>query len=357
MSGRMMTVLLIAPLLCATVPAAKSNRANNAATNVGHATLARVAQAKPDAGSAANVQAYSSAQNFPAISARQTSQPSSQTQMSSRTQVVILGSGAPRPNPDASGPAVAIVVNGAAYLVDCGPGVVRRAAAAERKGIAALKVENIRHVFITHLHSDHTLGYPDLIFTPWDMGRTEPLEAYGPRGLQEMTDHIEAAWKKDIDVRTNGLEHANRKGYKVRVHEIAPGVVYQDANVKVTAFLVAHGSWDQAFGYRFDTADRSVVLSGDTRPTETVVKACHGCDVLLDEAFLESDYAKYSAAWEKYMRSFHTSTVELAKEANEARPGLLVLYHYAGDQHEKRVAEVKEHYSGKVVSARDLDVY
>jgi hypothetical protein len=120
----------------------------------------------------------------------------------SKTQVVILGTGTPQANPDASGPAVTIVVNGTAYLVDCGPGVVRRAAAAQRHGIAALQMQNLKTVFIAHLHSDHTLGYPDLIFSPWVLRRAEPLEAYGPRGLQSMTEHIEKAWEKDIDVRT-----------------------------------------------------------------------------------------------------------------------------------------------------------
>src|SRR5262249_51636762 len=151
----------------------------------------------------------------------------------SHTQVIVLGSGNPSATPDAWGPAVAIVVNDAAYLVDCGPGVVRRAAAAEQKGIAALKAANLRHVFITHLHSDHTLGYPDLIFSSWTLGRTEPLQAYGPRGLASMTEHIEKAWEKDVDIRTNGLEHGNLTGYKVQVHEIEPGIVFKDSNVTV----------------------------------------------------------------------------------------------------------------------------
>src|SRR5690349_5991155 len=164
----------------------------------------------------------------------------SQNPPASHTQVVILGSGNPVANPDAWGPAVAIVVNGAAYLVDCGPGVVRRAAAAEQKGIASLKARSLKYVFITHLHSDHTLGYPDLIFSPWVLGREEPLQAYGPRGLASMTEHIEKAWEKDIDIRTNGLGHGNRTGYKVQVHEVEPGVVFKDNNVSVRAFPVRH---------------------------------------------------------------------------------------------------------------------
>ena len=178
-----------------------------------------------------------------------------------------------------------MVVNDRAYLIDCGPGVVRRAAAAEKNGIAALKAKELKIVFITHLHSDHTLGYPDLIFSPWVLGRKDALEAYGPRGLKSMTSHIEKAWTEDVRVRRQGLEQANAEGYKVNVHEIRPGVVYRDANVTVTAFPVKHGIWKEAYGYIFQTRDRKIVISGDTAPTDEVVKACDGCDVLLHEVF------------------------------------------------------------------------
>jgi len=277
-----------------------------------------------------------------------------------KTQVVILGTGTPTANPDASGPAVVIVVNGTAYLVDCGPGVVRRAAAAERKGIAALKPQNIKTVFITHLHSDHTLGYPDLIFSPWVLGRSEPLQAFGPHGLRSMTEHIEKAWEKDIDVRTRGLEQGNKTGYLVDVHEIEPGVVYRDANVTVKAFLVPHGSWDQAFGYRFETADRSIVLSGDTGPTDAVAKACEGCDVMLNEMYSETSLLARPPDKQKYFHSFHVSTSELAEEVAKGKPGLLILYHqmyWGSTTPEQFLEEFKRKYSGKVVSAHDLDVY
>ena len=278
---------------------------------------------------------------------------------SAHTQVVILGTGNPNSDPDRSGPAVAIVVGDAAYLVDCGPGVVRRAAAAELHGIQALTAKNLKIVFITHLHSDHTLGYPDLIFSPWVLGRSEPLEAYGPRGLRRMTGHIEKAWEKDIHVRTTGLEQANLTGYKVDVHEISPGVVYTDKNVKVTAFLVKHGIWDQAFGYRFDTADRSIVISGDTAPAESVVAACNGCDVLLHELYNPKGEQLREPHWKAYFKSFHTTPEELGEIATRARPRLLVLYHQVFHKlsEEDLVEQVRQHYSGKFVSARDLGVY
>jgi ribonuclease BN (tRNA processing enzyme) len=276
------------------------------------------------------------------------------------TQVVVLGTGTPFADPERSGPAVAIVVNETAYLVDCGPGVVRRAAAAEKNGIKALAAKKLKIVFITHLHSDHTLGYPDLIFSPWVLERAEPLEAYGPRGLKHMTDHIEKAWSEDIRLRLRGLEGANTTGYKVNVHEIAPGVVYRDANVTVTAFPVKHGSWKYAFGYRFDTKDRRIVISGDTAPTNEVVKACDGCDVLVHEVYNpKRKRIVESKQRQAYFKAFHTSPEELGDIATRARPKLLVLYHLGiGETAEADLVEqVKKSYSGKFVAAKDLGVY
>ena len=107
----------------------------------------------------------------------------------SGTQVVLLGTGTPPADPDRSGPATAIVVNGTPYLVDMGAGVVRRAkSAVADRGINALEPTNLRVVFVTHLHSDHVVGYPDLILTPWVLGRRVPLEVYGPPGIKHMTD-------------------------------------------------------------------------------------------------------------------------------------------------------------------------
>jgi ribonuclease BN (tRNA processing enzyme) len=280
----------------------------------------------------------------------------------SRTQVVMLGTGNPSANPDRSGPSVAIVVNDTPYLIDCGPGVVRRASAAFRKGVAGLAVQKLKTLFVTHLHSDHTLGYPDLIFTPWVLGRTDAVEAYGPSGLKAMTDHILAAYSEDIAIRTDGLEHGNRTGYKVNVHEIKPGVVYKDKNVTVKAFLVHHGSWKEAYGYRFETPDKVIVLSGDCAPSESVIENCNGCDILLHEVYTQRGYDESKKEWREYITNFHTSTKELAELATKAKPKLLVLYHqmfFGGekDTEEVLLQEMHNGYSGKVVSAHDLEIY
>jgi ribonuclease Z len=276
-----------------------------------------------------------------------------------KAQIIMLGTGTPQADPDRSGPSIAIVVNGSAYLVDCGPGVVRRAAAAEKAGISALAVSNLKTVFITHLHSDHTLGYPDLILSPWVLGRDHPLEAYGPHGLRRMTGHIEKAWAEDIDIRKRGLEQANATGYKVVVHEIKPGVVYQDGNVKVTAFAVKHGLWKEALGYRFDTADRSIVLSGDTAPTAAVAKACNGCDVLMHEVYNPHGKEMEEEHWREYFRTFHTSPEELGEIARKAHPGLLLVYHQVLEHlpEEDLVEQVRNSYAGKFEFAKDLGVY
>ena len=283
-------------------------------------------------------------------------------EVSPKTQIVILGTGTPSPEPNTMGPSIAIVVRGTAYIVDAGVGLVRRANAANRAGTKGLEMGNLRRVFITHLHTDHTIGLPDLIFTPWIMGRTAPLEVWGPTGTAAMIDHIVQAWSEDNDIRINGLEHGNKTGNKVVSHEIQPGVVYQDANVKVTAFLVKHGSWKQAFGYRFDTPDRSIVLSGDTSPTESVSESCNGCDVLMHEVYSVAGNATRSEAWQKYSRDFHTDSNELADLATKARPKTLILYHqmYFGgpkDTEAGLLGEIRAKYKGEVISARDLAVY
>jgi len=275
------------------------------------------------------------------------------------SQIVLLGTGTPNADPDRSGPSVAIVVNETPYIVDCGPGVVRRAAAAERKGVKGLAVKRLNRLFITHLHSDHTLGYPDLILSPWTLERSDPLEVYGPKGTGRMTEHLLAAYQEDIDTRLNGLEPSNKTGYRVNVHEIGPGIVYRDSNVTVKAFRVSHGSFSEAFGFRFDAPDRSIVISGDTTLSSAVVEACSGCDVLIHEVYSQRGFLTRPREWQKYHSNFHTSTTELAQIAAKARPRLLVLYHqlFWGSTDDDLVREVRQTYNGQVISGKDLDIF
>lgn len=287
-----------------------------------------------------------------------------------KTRVVMLGTGTPLPDPNRAGPSTAIVVDTSAYIIDAGTGIVRRAAAAREKGVQALEPTNLRIAFLTHLHSDHTLGLPDLILTPWTMGRKEPLELYGPPGTRAMVNHILQAFAVDIETRTEGLEQSNKTGYKVNVHEIKAGVVYKDGRVTVTAFPSKHGSM-AAFGYRFRTPDRIIVVTGDTSPTNAIIENCRGCDILIAEAYTKASFDLVSPAWQQYRLAFHTSAQQLGEIASEAKPGLLILSHrgnagcdQAGTEEcrktgseEEMLKEVRLAYPGKVVAGHDLDVY
>lgn len=287
------------------------------------------------------------------------------------TKLVLLGTGTPPADPDRSGPASAVVVNGTPYLVDFGAGVVRRAkAAVAERGIEALDPVKLRVVFLTHMHSDHTVGYPDLILTPWVLGRREPLEVYGPAGIKDMTTHILEAYRVESESRAKQREDGVYTvgtfpaGREVRAHEIKPGLVYQDANVKVTAFATVHTM--ESYAYRFETADRTIVFSGDTNPSAGVLEACQGCDILVHEV-LTHDWLSRRPDFTEYARRYHTTTTQLAELARKAKPKLLVLYHASiawrpvvdsqRSRPEVLLQEMISRYSGHVVVGRDLDVY
>ena len=285
-----------------------------------------------------------------------------------QTRVVLLGTGTPAADPDRAGPATAIVVNDTPYLVDFGPGVIRRAkAAVVERGITALEPINLRVAFVTHLHSDHTVGYPDLIFSPWTLGRRVPIEVYGPTGIKAMTSHLLEAYRVDIETRTNadGNQHDFPDGHKVAAHEIRAGVIYKDTNVTVTAFATKHAM--ESYGYRFETADRSIVISGDTSPTQATIDACRGCDVLIHEVNTLESLAKRDARFQAFAAKYHTSTEQLAELANKAKPRLLLIYHHSiqwrpgmaptASTPDVLRQEMSAKYSGQFVIGRDLDVY
>lgn len=299
-----------------------------------------------------------------------------------RTRVVLLGTGTPVPDPDRSGPATAIVVDDTAYLVDFGPGIVRRAEAAALKSkMPAVEPSNLRVAFVTHLHSDHTAGYSDLIFSGWTAGRAVPLQVYGPSGLAAMSEHILQAYRVDIETRTNPngpMRDAARfpDAWKVNAHEIKAGIVYKDDKVTVTAFPTKHAM--ESYGYRFDTPDRRIVISGDTNPVDEIITACGGCDVLIHEAQSVELLPKLPVSIQTFVAKYHTTTEQLAALANKARPKLLIVYHtisfppgiapvrflppgaaadalYASPEMLEK--EIRSRYSGKFVIGKDLDIY
>lgn len=268
------------------------------------------------------------------------------------TRVILLGTGNPNPDPERMGPAVAVVSGDRVYLVDCGPGVVRRAAQ------AGLKMQQLTRVFVTHLHSDHTAGYPDLILTPAVTGRLEPFEAYGPPGLHAMTAHILKAWKQDMDIRLHGLEPSVPRAYTVQAHDVRPGEIYRDAGMRVIAFQVKHGTWKYAYGYRFEAPDKVIVISGDTTYSEGLILAAKGCDILVHEVYSEKGLKRRTADWQRYHAAFHTSGPDVGRVAAEVRPRKLVLYHQLpmGETSDEVLQEVRGQFAGETIYGNDLEV-
>jgi ribonuclease Z len=285
----------------------------------------------------------------------------------SRTKIVMLGTGTPIPDPERSGPAVVIIVDSVAYLFDAGTGVVRRAAAAGKTGIAPLAAPTpsaqqsprFDRVFLTHLHSDHTLGLADVLLTTWIQGRKAPLDIYGPPGTSHLVDEILDAYKEDIKERLGASGGPPPDGWKAKVHDVSDGVVFQDTRVKVSAFSVPHADWKYAFGYRIETPDRTIVLSGDTRYYPKIAEQCRGCDVLIHEVYSDSGFLTVPPLRQAYHSNAHTSATRVGDIATESGAKLVILYHqlFFGASEEKLLAEVRSHFKGKVVSAHDLDVY
>ena len=287
---------------------------------------------------------------------------SGEYQSSGITKIVMLGTGTPNPAPEAAGPALAIVVNGTPYLVDFGTGVVRQAEAARQNhGIEALRASNLHHAFLTHLHNDHTLGYADLILTPWAVDRADPLNAFGPQGLKTLTDNILEAYAEDIRIRIEGTQPVSEFGWQVIATEFFEnGLVYQDDNVAVEAFRVCHGGIREAYGYRFTTPDRVIVISGDTADCPALLDYATGADILISEV-MNDEWLEENRTedWQRYHRAHHISAEDLGKLAEAAKPDLLILTHILnwGASEEDLLDQIKNHYSGAVVYSHDLDVY
>ena len=294
------------------------------------------------------------------------------------TKLVLLGTGTPNACPDHSGPASAVIVNNKAYLIDFGPGVVRQASRAYFKGIDALRPDRLDIAFCTHLHTDHTTGLSDLIYTPWVLEREKPLKLYGPAGLSDMAHHIEKAYSADLDMRLNGDEPANPTGYKTEVTELQPGredygIIYEDENVRVNAFTVKHGRL-QSLAYRFMTDEEIIVISGDTAPVPIMIEKAINADILLHECQYEQGLSARTPQWQIYHRNVHTMSTDLAHIAIKARPALVVTYHRIYHmnildntidlnkemeiRNEKILQEIRSAgYDGPVINGQDLDVF
>ena len=275
------------------------------------------------------------------------------------TKLIVLGSGTPNPDPNRAGSAYAVVVNETPYLIDFGPGIIRRAASLSPPWggkIEAMTVKNFEHAFLTHIHSDHSAGLADLLLTPWIMGRDKKLNLYGPKGLEQMASSTLEAFEDDINYRIYGTQPSNKIGYKFNFYLLTEGLIYEDENVSVEAFTVPHGSFDDAYGFRFTTEDKVIVFSGDTGPSKTLEKFAAGADILVHEVYSNAGFLKKTKDWQVYHQGHHTSTFEVGEIASRAKPKLLLLSHilFWGSTTDEILKETQSTYKGEIKIAEDL---
>lgn len=277
-----------------------------------------------------------------------------------KSRLILLGTaGGPTPKPNRAAPAQVIVVNGASYVVDCGNGVARQMV------LAKLKLGSIRSVFLTHQHSDHNADYGNLLWLAWATDLAKPVDTYGPPPLVQMTRQFLAL--NDYDIRTRMADEGRPALANLIVpHEIGTGgLVMQDDNVKVTAALVDHPPVSPAFAYRFDCPDRSIVFSGDTRPSPALVKLAQGADILVHEVMhlpsLEQLIASEPNAktLREHLLASHSTTEQVGRIATEAGVKTLVLSHFVPGGYpflkdEVWFDAVRPYFSGKLVVGRDL---
>ena len=281
-----------------------------------------------------------------------------------KAELVFLGTGTPRINPNRKATAQAIIFNNEAFLIDCGSGAMYQAATAFEQGIEPLKPTLIHHIFLTHLHSDHCLGLAEMIFAPWVVGRKKPISIFGPPGTQAMIQSLIKAYEADIKVRINGLETLSIDALEPIVYEIESGDIFQIEGMAVQAFDVHHGNWPYAFGFKFLFHDKKVVFSGDTCPCEGIRQAAKDVDILIHEVYAHSAARAENRAggekWPQYMQEFHTSSLELGVLAAWCRVKILIVNHVVrgSESDADLVQEIRQGgYQGEVIVAKDLDSF
>lgn len=264
-------------------------------------------------------------------------------------RVTLLGTGSPRVETDRAGSAVLVEAGGKVLLFDAGRSIVQRLA---QLGMPIAKIDT---VFLTHLHSDHIFALDDLWITGWVYQRRLPLTVYGPAGTSSFAKGLEQAYAYDVSVR-NQYAGLDKDAIGLVTHEIEPGVVYSKDRVRVTAFQVDHGIVNPAYGYRIDFGDRSVVISGDTTYSETLVEHARGTDLLIHEFFAaRADLLEKNPRLRRIER-YHTNPEQMARILHETRPRFAVLTHaiLAGVRPDAVVRDLRERYAGEIHMGEDL---
>lgn len=268
-------------------------------------------------------------------------------------RVTLLGTGAPPPRVDRFGPSTLVEVGGEKFIFDAGRGAMQRLHQLE------IPFADIRGMFLTHHHSDHVVGFPDLWLTGW-IGRpwgkrTVPLEIWGPEGTRQMMEHLPQAFAVDIRVRRRNYPP---QGVELVSHEIQEGIVFNAGGIQISAFEVDHGGEElPAFGYRIDYDGRSVVLSGDTTFNENLIRHAKGADLLVHEVTAAAGAAVENAEQLKRIGANHTTPEQAGEVFARVNPGLAVYNHlllFGGARAEDLIPATRTKYAGPLMVGEDL---
>jgi ribonuclease Z len=267
-------------------------------------------------------------------------------------KVTLLGTGTPQPSMDRFGPSILVEAGKEKLLFDCGRGATQRI---EQNKISFADVDAL---FLTHLHSDHIVGIPDLWLTGWARGRKVPLRVWGPAGTKQMMSHLEEAYEFDIHIRRDVDEKLPAQGVVVMAKDIEQGIVYENAGIKVTAFAVDHGPVKPALGYRIDFTGHSVLLSGDTRYSENLLRFAQGVDVIIHEvvdpdAFRAAN-PNISAERVKTIVGHHTTPDQAGSIFAQVKPKLAVYSHIVPEGTTALIPLTRKTYSGPLEVGEDL---
>ena len=272
-------------------------------------------------------------------------------------RVTLLGTGNPRPSMTRFGPSILVEAGTKRILVDAGRGATQRLFS-----LGDGMLSGIDLILLTHLHSDHVVGLPDLWLTGWIFGREKPLLVRGPEGTAAMMSHLKAAYAFDIGVRRDVDERFPAAGIEVDASDLRSGTSFELDGVKITAFAVDHGVVKPAYGYRIDYAGRSVVFSGDTRPSRALVENARGVDVLIHEVVVPSVEMMRSAVADatrvQRIIDHHTTPEDAGRIFAEVKPRLAVYSHIVPSPAAAKDLEgpTRKTYAGRLVVGEDLMV-